>query len=462
MKILIKLFLVIVSFFVVAGFSFLIMRYQSNRPLQSITTNNIFSQHTVSVYSPDYLQLYNHYGLNQAPFYFSISNCALPDSFKYLPSTTEKDFLIKWTCKLGAPNDCYAIYQGLISFHNESWEIPPARILDLQHTISCMQNANQIDSVNFYFQSLKNKIPQNTKTFLCFNKVDAMKVQSRFLQYIPTFHFNLNNQFSNWMQDVFGSGGGVYANSWYSKESVWLNIKKPMIITALISIFSFCFIVFSSVFISCELFLSRGSKFSKIIYSSLSFLYSVPAFFIGAILIYCFSNPMQFSILPSNFSFSPLFMSDEYWFLSILNSWSYFILPVFTLSFGAIIFFIILLYQSIETEFTKNYVLSAKMMGYDQRKIVYQLVLKNAVYSIATFIFLLIPALLSGSIIVEQLFSIPGVGSLLMSAARNQDVPIIIILFGFTGVVTSICFFALDYFQTKINGREIYQTVIEE
>ena len=94
MRIISKIVLVVTSFIVVIAFSFSLMRYQSNRPLQAVTANNNFSQHAISVYDPSYLKLYHQYGLDLPSFYFSISNLALPYSYKYLPTCDEKDFLI--------------------------------------------------------------------------------------------------------------------------------------------------------------------------------------------------------------------------------------------------------------------------------------------------------------------------------------------------------------------------------
>ncbi len=459
MRIVFKCFLVLVSFFVIAGFSFLLMRYQSNRPLQSLTVNSNFSQHSISVYSPDYLSLYQQYGFSKPSFYFSISNLALPDSFKYFPETPEKDFLIKWSCTTGNPASVYQVYKSLYSFHLEEWNVPPSQVLGLQRIVSNLTVTTEFDSLNSYFAEFKKLLPKQSTTALLLNNISEFKIKNRFLQLCLVFHINSSNQFVLWCSDLFNKGEGVYANSWYSKESVWTAIKKPFLITFLISIFSIFFILTTSIFLSCELFLLKDKKFVKYIYAFITFLYSVPAFFVGTILIYLFSNPLIVDLLPSNFSFSPICMSDDGWLISIFNSWKYFILPVCTLSFGAVIFFVILFYNSFESEFLKNYVLSAKMMGVSARNIIYKHVLKNAIYSSSTFLFLLFPALLSGSLVVEQLYSIAGVGSLLMSSARSQDVPILIFLFGFTGVITAFSFFTLDYYQKKINGRILSQKI---
>jgi peptide/nickel transport system permease protein len=462
MRIIGKIIFVIASFFIVVGFSFLLLRYQSNRPLQAVTTNSNFSQHALSVYDSNYVSLYHQYGLDLPPFYFSMSNMALPDSLKYLPASDEKDFLIYWSCKTGNAKALYNLYQSLCTFHNKSWMIHPSQILNLQRFSSQMVASRNIDTLNFYYANYNSLLPQESKTFTVLNGLKEINVNAAWKQWVPTFHINTNNQFALWLNDLLNNRTGIYSHSWISKTSVGAVLKTPMLITFTITVITMLIIVIFSVVFSAELFLKKGKKGIRNILHALHFLYSIPSFFIGALLVFVFANPYQLQILPANFSFAPLVENDSISLISLLNSWTYFILPVITLSFGAIVFFTLMLFRSFEEEFSKNYVLSAKMMGQSNRTIVYKFVLKNAVYSSSTFLFLLFPALLSGAVVVEQMFSIAGIGNLLITAARSQDVPILISLFGIIGLVTSLSFILLDYFQQKIVGRLLTNKEVKE
>jgi len=453
MRIVGKIVFVIASLFLVIAFSFSLMRYQSNRPLQAVTANNNFSQHTLSVYDPVYLSFYHQYGLDLPSFYFSISNLALPDSFKYLPATGEKDFLIYWSCKTGDPNTIHKVYLSLINFHNEEWRIPPSQVLKLQRLLNQIITSRNIDTLNNYYAQYVDILPHESLTFGEISKVQKINTEGIWKQWVPTFQLHTSNQFALWLSDWSSDNKGIYAKSWITKNTVSSLIKKPFLITLIITLITILMIVFYSIVIAAELFLNKEKKWVVIIQSVFHFLYSIPTFFIGAVLIFIFANPYQLQIFPANFSFAPLVENDSFNFISLLKSWSYFILPVITLSFGAIVFFTLMLYRSFEEEYSKNYVLSAKMMGVSNRTIIYKYILKNAIYSSSTFLFLLFPALLSGSVIVEQLFSIAGIGNLLITSARSQDVPVLINLFGLIGFITVLCFISLDYFQQKIAGR---------
>ena len=461
MRIVGKIIFVVASFFIVVAFAFLILRYQSNRPLQAVVANTSFSQHALSVYDDSYFALYHQYGLDLPPFYLSISNLALPDSFLYLPASNEKDFLIYWSCKSGSAKEIQYIYYSLIAFHNESWRIPPSQFFDLQNCTNAILDAKNADSLNFYFSQYLSLLPRESKTFSCLNGVTNIKLDAAWKQWLPTLHLHAKNQFSMWLSDCFKNGSGIYTRSWITKNSVGAMLKKPLLITFILTLITMFTVIVTSVFFAAELYLRKDKKWISAVKSGLHFLYSVPTFFIGAVLIFLVANPYQLSLVPANFSFAPFMEGESFTIFAIVKSWSYFILPVITLSFGAIVFFTMLLFSSFEIEFSKTYVLSAKMMGLSNRAIVYKYVLKNALYSTSTFLFLLFPALLSGAVVVEQLFSIAGVGSLLITAARSQDVPVLISLFGIIGFVTAICFMLLNYFQNKIAGRLLNKEVAE-
>jgi peptide/nickel transport system permease protein len=326
-------------------------------------------------------------------------------------------------------------------------------VLQLQRLSRELLYTRNIDSLNNYYRQYTELLPKESLTFKAIASVNTINSSGAWKQWVPTFHLHSTNQFGLWFSDWWNNGNGIYSRSWISKSTVNSVIEKPLIITLIITLITIVVIVFYSIVIASELFLNKEKRIVDYILNVFHLLYSIPAFFVGAILIFIFANPYHLQLFPANFSFAPIAENDSITIFALLKSWKYFILPVVTLSFGAVVFFTLMLYRSFEEEYAKNYVLSAKMMGVNNRTIVYKYVLKNALYSSSTFLFLLFPALLSGAVIVEQLFSIAGIGNLLITAARSQDVPVLIYLFGLIGLVTALCFVALDYFQQKIDGK---------
>ncbi len=105
--------------------------------------------------------------------------------------------------------------------------------------------------------------------------------------------------------------------------------------------------------------------------------------------------------------------------------WRYLLLPwliSITVSLGPSV----LIYRSVLMDETlQDYVITAKAKGLSQFVIYLKHILKNAMIPISTFVMMQIPFLMTGSLLLEAFFGIPGLGGLLMQAIQNSDFPVI-------------------------------------
>ena len=83
-----------------------------------------------------------------------------------------------------------------------------------------------------------------------------------------------------------------------------------------------------------------------------------------------------------------------------------------------------LLKSSIVSEFNRDYMRTALSRGNTRRRALYAHVLRNAIIPVVTFLALAIPDIVAGSIIIEQVFTVPGLGKLLISSISNRDFPV--------------------------------------
>jgi peptide/nickel transport system permease protein len=72
-----------------------------------------------------------------------------------------------------------------------------------------------------------------------------------------------------------------------------------------------------------------------------------------------------------------------------------------------------------------DYVTTARSKGLDERKVIVKHVVRNALIPVVTLVALQMPTVFGGAIITEQIFRIPGIGSLLISAILANDTPVI-------------------------------------
>ncbi|MFC1930309.1 ABC transporter permease [Chloroflexota bacterium] len=133
---------------------------------------------------------------------------------------------------------------------------------------------------------------------------------------------------------------------------------------------------------------------------------SMPLFWLGLLLVFVFS--VLLGVLPTG--------GDV--------GWKYIILPAFTLGFYAVAGVMRLTRSSMLDVLNTEYIKLARAKGLSESVIIWKHALKNALLPVLTFILILFTMHLGGAVVVETVFSWPGVGLLLIEAVGWRDFPI--------------------------------------
>lgn len=152
---------------------------------------------------------------------------------------------------------------------------------------------------------------------------------------------------------------------------------------------------------------------------------AIPSFWLGMLLIIVFTGKL--GLLPSSGMSTPGQAST-------LDTMKHLIMPTITLMFANMAKYIRYIRSSAIEELGKEYVLTAKAKGTPGIRILFKHVLKNSLLPVITLVGMSLPALVTGSFIIESVFGWPGIGTLAMSAINARDYPIImayILLSGF-------------------------------
>ena len=129
------------------------------------------------------------------------------------------------------------------------------------------------------------------------------------------------------------------------------------------------------------------------------------------------------------------------------------ILPAFTVSLSYISTYIRLIRNNMLENMKQDYVLYANVRGLPQKSILVKHILKNSMHTCIVAIGMSIPQLISGTIVVENVFAWPGLGTLCISSIFNRDYPVIqtyVLLIGVLFVVFNLLF---DILQTVSDPR---------
>ncbi|MBI5187596.1 MAG: ABC transporter permease [Nitrospirae bacterium] len=100
-------------------------------------------------------------------------------------------------------------------------------------------------------------------------------------------------------------------------------------------------------------------------------------------------------------------------------------LPVFIGAFSGLAGMSRYMRSSMLEVIRQDYIKTAKAKGLDERRVIFRHAVKNAILPIITLLGLSVPGLIGGSVIVEQVFSIPGMGQLLWFSVMTRDYPLV-------------------------------------
>ena len=161
--------------------------------------------------------------------------------------------------------------------------------------------------------------------------------------------------------------------------------------------------------------LKRNMKFDLLVSFGALMGISIPGFWLGLILILVFC--VQLRLLPAAGFVNPL--------IDPINGFKYIILPSFTLGLILSAYIARITRSSLIEVMLQDYILTARAKGLSERIVIYRHALKNALIPVVTVVGFQFGGLLGGSIIVETIFSMAGMGKLLYTSILNRDYPVI-------------------------------------
>jgi ABC-type dipeptide/oligopeptide/nickel transport system permease component len=170
---------------------------------------------------------------------------------------------------------------------------------------------------------------------------------------------------------------------------------------------------------------------------------AIPSFFLGILVTYFFGIFLKWFVPGGYVSYQ----KDFWGFLG------YLLFPAISIAIPKIAMTARFLRNSMLTEMDADYVRTAYSKGCSKRRVMYGHVLRNAMMPVVTFLGMIIAEIIAGSIVVEQVFGLPGVGRLLISSVSTRDFPVVQILILYITFVVIFVYFLVDILYRVIDPR---------
>lgn len=248
-------------------------------------------------------------------------------------------------------------------------------------------------------------------------------------------------RYVNWLTSALqGDFGDSYQ---YSSLTVSDLLSTRLPVTVLLAVMAFLIILLISVPLGIFSALHAGTWIDTLINQVSQVVMAVPAFFLGLLMTYIFGLVLKW-FQPGAF----VYPSEDFW-----GCIRYLIFPAFAVALPKTAMVIKFLRNSILSEVNKDYVRTARSKGAGAQRLLYVHVLKNALLPVITFLAMVIAEILAGSIVVEQVFDLPGMGRLLITSISARDYPVVQAIVIYITVVVVVINFIVDILYQFVDPR---------
>lgn len=217
--------------------------------------------------------------------------------------------------------------------------------------------------------------------------------------------------------------------------------KIPVTIT--LTLMAFVLMVVISIPLGIYTAKHEGGVMDRIIYIINQIIMAIPPFFSGILITLIFGRIFKL--------FTPGgYVSYEKDFAGFIG---YLFFPAVAIALPKAAMAVKLLRSSVIKEAKLDYVRTAYSRGNRTNDVLYKHVLKNALIPVVTFLGMALADMIAGSIIIEQVFSIPGLGRILLTSISNRDYPVVMAVIVCIAVLVLVVNMAVDLIYGLIDPR---------
>lgn len=259
----------------------------------------------------------------------------------------------------------------------------------------------------------------------------------------------LHEQYLLWVKRVFTLDFGT---SYKDHRNVWEKIAERLPVTIQLNLISIFLVYLIAIPFGVYSAVRPGSFWDHALTLFFFFLYSLPSFWVAVLLIMFLGGGDFWDIFPAyNISsigaeaLSPLqWLLDRVWHL---------VLPVTCITYGGLAYLSRLTRANMLEVIREDYVRTARAKGLSERVVIFRHAFRNALLPIITLLAFLLPSMFGGSVIIESIFSIPGMGQLGFEAVLGRDYPVIMAITTVSAMLTLIGLLISDLLYAAMDPR---------
>lgn len=256
-------------------------------------------------------------------------------------------------------------------------------------------------------------------------------------------------QYGYWLRDLLQ--GDLGRSFLPPRERVSKRILDALPITIIINLISFALIYLVAIPVGIVCAAKQFSRLDRALTIGVFLLFSIPSFWAGEMLMKVLCPPFPTT------GYQPRGIG-ELGLLGWLWTWSqHLFLPVVCETYAGFAFLSRQMRSSLLEQIRMDFVRTARAKGLPERVVILRHAVRNALIPIVTLFGNILPEMIAGSVIIEYLFSIPGMGQLFFSAVLERDYPLIMGIETVSALLTLIGIFVSDLLYVVVNPTIAYE-----
>lgn len=183
-------------------------------------------------------------------------------------------------------------------------------------------------------------------------------------------------------------------------------------------------------------------------------LYSLPSFWVGTLLVvYTTTSAGLVDWFPTQGISSIDIAADASWWYRFQDVAAHLTLPIFCLTYGALAIISRQMRRGMLDVIQSDYILTARAKGLAKHKVIWKHTFRNALMPILALSAGILPGMLAGSVAIENIFNIPGMGMLVLVSIKVNDWPVVLTILMFAAILTIIGSLLADILTKWLNPR---------
>lgn len=256
-----------------------------------------------------------------------------------------------------------------------------------------------------------------------------------------------------WLNNVIHLDFGLSSKD---KRPVMARIKEALPITLAINLITIFIVYLISIPLGIWSAIRQTSVWDKVVMVQLFLLYSLPTFWVATLLLIFFAGGEYLNWFPLTG-----YISDGAETFSLgrklLNIAWHLVLPITASVYGSFAFLSRFSRTNFLEVIRQDYIRTARAKGLEENTVIWKHAFRNSLIPLVTLMGTLLPALLGGSVIIEQIFSIPGMGMLSFEAVLGRDHNVIMGIAAISAFLTLLSLLLTDLLYVFVDPRITFE-----